>query len=127
MAAIDISPVADFVLENIQAVSLVGVACLGIWGAISAFRVLREMLSLGGGGGVPLSAADRMTRAREHAESLAAMGHGQSAAYAENAAVSAYDAGYMGRAFDESWGDEARERYSQAQADRSGDVAKGWK
>ena len=87
MAAIDVSALGTALLENIQAVSLVGVACLGIWGAISAFKVLREMLSLddGGGrvgGGSNVSAGDRLGNAREHAMQMQMLGEGQSDAYA---------------------------------------------
>ncbi|MDN6886488.1 major capsid protein [Variovorax sp. CAN2819] len=93
MAAIDVSALGTALLENAQAVSLVGVACLGIWGAISAFRVLRELLEIGssassgrGGGGGGSSSLDRLAEARAHAQQMQLTGEGQSAAYAEHEA-----------------------------------------
>ncbi|MNW19713.1 hypothetical protein D3C71_2198220 [compost metagenome] len=68
--------------------SLVGVACLGIWGAISAFRVLRDLLEVGpsasGGssGGGAGSSSDRLADARERAMQVQLTGEGQSDAYA---------------------------------------------
>jgi len=117
--AIDVSLVAAAIASQAEPVGLIGAACLLIWGALVAFKFVREAFGIGssgGGGGGGLAAA------HERAEGMEAMGHGQSAAYREMAGVSAYDAGYSGREFDASWGEEARSTYHQAQADRNSDL-----
>jgi len=100
MAAIDVSALGTALLENAQAVSLVGVACLGIWGAITAFRVIRDLLEIGpslssgrgAGGGAGSSSVDRLAEAREHAQQMQLVGEGQSAAYAEAESRDQFDA-----------------------------------
>ena len=48
--ALDLSPVVRLIAEQSESVGLVGAACLMVWGAIVAFKHVREALDLGGGG-----------------------------------------------------------------------------
>lgn len=111
MAAVDVTAAVAEHAELIGTVVAVGVAVLGVHWVLRALKLFRETV------GVP-TRGDRMAAIREHAERLQASGQGQSTAYAEDASVSAYDAGYMGRDWDSSWGEEHRARWEKARADR---------
>jgi hypothetical protein len=137
------------VLENIQAVSLVGVACLGIWAAISAFRVLRELLGFGpasgagsashGAGGDDYwdgytAADDARDRAAagagleavyERASAMASAGEGQSQDFRHNTVTAAYDAGYMGKHLGDSVDPATHAAWSEGRSHREEDM-KAW-
>lgn len=118
--ALDTSSVISAIGTAVSAVAVVGVAKLGVDAAVLAFRFVQDVIDGGNRTGLGLTTS-------EEAQALQDAGLGQSAAYAEYASTAAYDAGYTGREFDASWGEEHRAQWAQARSDRDADLAKGWK
>ncbi|MFV0678269.1 hypothetical protein [Variovorax sp. tm] len=116
----DTDTVVTVIANVVGVVALVGVARLGVDAALLAFRVVLDVIDGGSRTGLNMTTS-------EQAQALQEAGLGQSAAYADYASTAAYDAGYSGREFDASWGEEHRAKWEQARSDRQEDLAKGWK